>query len=440
MIDFSTKDITTTDKYEYYRICLKNGLYKDAYFIKSCLALFTSDSTEEYLIRKDNNGYYYLNEGNKIYFTNGKDINSPLLNFKEEIKIPDGELPNYKGELITTVGRLLQNYLMTIGPFGSKVPYINKRFFPKDIYPQILYKWNRSLTEVNDKNPAKEDEIFTENFLEFAENVLSLTNYTQIVIPSITEKALCSNPLLEKRAKELLEQYKDQLGDPTIISKIDEELVQIDKDWLKDDDSNGFLISNKDYANVRKRLFYHFGVTFGLDGKPKYINKPLSKGLDINNIPEYVNDAYAGSIGRGLETAEGGVEVKNALRSAANLKVTIDDCGSKKGKVIKIPDTKEKALKYINYSYIDNGTTKKITESNIESLLGKYLIMRAPSYCLAHPNAFCKTCVGPNVASYPNGITSINASPGSKIMLVRMKGMHVSMLNTKRMKISNYLS
>ena len=66
--------------------------------------------------------------------------------------------------------------------------------------------------------------------------------------------------------------------------------------------------------------------------------------------------------------------------------------------------------------------------------------MRAPSYCLAHPNAFCKTCVGPNVASYPNGITSINASPGSKIMLVRMKGMHVSMLNTKRMNISNYLS
>ena len=43
---------------------------------------------------------------------------------------------------------------------------------------------------------------------------------------------------------------------------------------------------------------------------------------------------YVGSIGRGLETQEGGVDVKNAVRSAANLKVDGKECGTKYGEPV----------------------------------------------------------------------------------------------------------
>lgn len=426
------------DKYKYFKDCLAKGLYKDAYFVKSCLSLFTTTAKEDYIVRSDDLGYYYIENNNRVYFENGKDTTKPLLDYLEPITVEDGEIPNHQGQLVTTVGRLLQNYILTIGPFGKRVPYINKRFFPKDIYPQILYRWKTSRKAkgiVDDEN-----EIFTEDWLAFAESALSLANYTQTVVPSVTEKALTTNPELVKRAKELFEEYKDTLGEPSTIAKIDAELQAIDKNYLKGDQSEGFLIGGKDYATVRKRLFYHFGIVTGLDDIPRYVNKPLTKGLDVKHLPEYVNDAYSGSIGRGLETADGGVKVKQSTRSAANLKVGIDDCGSKLGKLTKLPDDEKAILRYIGYHFIENGETKEITTENVKSLLGKVINMRYTGFCIAKNNSFCKKCSGPNVSQYPNGITSVNAIPGSRIMNIAMKSMHGTMSRNVTLHVHDFLT
>lgn len=261
-------------------------------------------------------------------------------------------------------------------------------------------------------------------------------------MPSITKKAIISNPAVEKRKKELFTEYKDKLDDPIVQTMIDDELKKIDKDYLKDDDFMGFAISGKVFNDARKRLTYHFGFAKGLDDtkEPTYINRPLNKGVDPKNLSTYVNDAYSGSIGRGLETQEGGVDVKNAVRSAANLKVDGKECGTKYGEPILFDEDSKKNEKYLDYYFIQNGVTIKITEENIASLAGKEVMMRSPRMCVSKNNSYCEHCAGPNISSYPNGIASVNALPGSKIMLISMKGMHTSAKDSIKLDWQNLIT
>ena len=84
----------------------------------------------------------------------------------------------------------------------------------------------------------------------------------------------------------------------------------------------------------------------------------------------------------------------------------------------------EKNRRYIGYYYLENKKTIKITEDNLASLSSKLVEMRSPAYCIAKNSSFCKCCVGPNVANYPNGIVTINARITSIIMNLSMKAFH----------------
>lgn len=416
---------------------MQEGWFKDSFWVKSCLSVFRTSDPKNYIVRTDKEGYYYLDEtGERVNITGAvhkPGSGKPLLDFTEIITVPAGVVPNNKEEFQTSVGNLLQNYLLTTSPFKGKVPYINKRFFPADVEKYFLPNWTRSIEDVTAEKPAQEGEVFTEEFLEFAENALHLSNYTQTVVPSVTEKSLRKNVVLDKRRKELYAQYGDQLNNPVIAAQVDAELVKIDKEYLKDDEVMGFLIAGKAFDNTRKRLNSHFGTPKGLtDEQPDFIDKPLREGVDLKKLSIYVNDSYSGSIGRGLETQEGGVLVKDALRSAANLKVSADDCGTKYGQMVDMPSSVDKCLQYLNYHYIDKGKTVKITKQNLKEIVGKRLMMRSPAYCTTKSNGYCRTCCGPNVSDYPGGIATINSIPGSAIMYIAMKSMHGGAIKTTK--------
>ena len=387
-----------------------------------------NDDNAEYIARRDDKSYYYLENGNKVVIEDALDVTKPLLRIGEIITIPKGWLGIFKEELRTSVGCLLQNMITVIGPFNGKVSYINRKFKPSDVEDLFLPKWKGSKEEAT--NPAP-DEIFTEEYLTFANNCLFLENFTQTLIPSVTEKALCTNPILEKRKKELYEEYKDKLDDQVIIARIDDELAKIDKEYIKGDESEGFLISDAAFTNVRKRLNTHFGMTKGLeDGDGEFISRSLREGMDITKLSSYVNDSYSGSIGRGLETQEGGVEVKNAIRSAANLKVSGDDCGAVKGQLVKLSSKAKDNYHYIGYSIIQNKKTILLTKEILDTLTDKIVEFRSPAYCVSKKSSYCKCCVGPNIADYPNGIVTVNATPGSIIMGIAMSSMHSSLTKT----------
>ena len=120
------------------------------------------------------------------------------------------------------------------------------------------------------------------------------------------------------------------------------------------------------------------------------------------------------------------MKTKDAIRSAANLKVAIGDCGSRIGEMVQFSKDTEKNRRYIGYYYLENKKTIKITEENLGSLTGKLVEMRSPAYCIAKNSSLCKCCVGPNIANYPNGIVTVNARITSIIMNLSLKAMHVS--------------
>lgn len=408
---------------------IEKGWYLDAYWVKSILSLFQTEAKEHYIARRDKDGYYYLDDaGNKIHLEDATDITKPLFRVGEMIDVPlesNVKAPGIKGGFRTSVGCLIMNWILVVSPFRGLVSYINKPFTPNHVAKQIIPRWSRSRSKVSDKHPERDGEIFTEDYIKFKNHVLFLTNFTQTVIPSVSEKALRTNPVLEKRKQELYNEYKDQIQDPVIAAKIDKELAKIDEEWLKDDESSGFIYGGNMYGNIRKKLNTHFGITTGLDDKPVFVPGSLKEGIKLDNLSVYVNDSYSGSIGRGLETQEGGVMVKDALRSAANLKVGKDECGTRHGFYMRMADNVDDNHKYMNYWYLDeSGKSIQITQENIASLSGKVIKLRLPSYCVAGNSSYCAKCSGPNITAFENGIASINAQPGSIIMLLKMKKMH----------------
>ena len=95
----------------------------------------------------------------KEYIDGAVDTSKPLLDFKEFITVPKGFIFPEWDEIRTTVGNLLQNYLLVVDPFQGKVPYINKRFFPNDVEKLFIRKWKRSKDDV--KNDEVEGEVFS---------------------------------------------------------------------------------------------------------------------------------------------------------------------------------------------------------------------------------------------------------------------------------------
>ena len=65
--------------------------------------------------------------------------------------------------------------------------------------------------------------------------------FGSIAVPVFTEKALVPNQKILDRREELYKKYHDKLDDPTVMSMIEQELITMDKEYLKDDSVNAIL-------------------------------------------------------------------------------------------------------------------------------------------------------------------------------------------------------
>ena len=126
---------------------------------KSILSLFQTEAKEHYIARRDKDGYYYLDDaGNKIHLEDAKDITKPLFRVGEMIDVPlesNVKAPGIKGGFRTSVGCLIMNWILVVSPFRGLVSYINKPFTPNHVAKQIIPRWSRSRSKVNDKHPER---------------------------------------------------------------------------------------------------------------------------------------------------------------------------------------------------------------------------------------------------------------------------------------------
>ena len=415
-----------------------NELYKQAWWMFSAFAVAEDlKEPKPFSIKREaGKVFFFSHETGDWEVIDDAKAEDPLFSIGEALEINAGEIPNLtEGKSTTTYKKYVFNWIVLVWPFGDKIPYIAD----DDIGPGLIEAVvEPRLTDDRALHP-KPNAIFVSEYLKFTEAADYLTTFTSLFVPGVSEGAITLSPIVKELRDKLLKEHKDELTDPSVLAKIDAELVALDKQVLDKDSAAGFLIDKKSYNIVRKKLFYMLGAEEGFKESTQAdpVLKSLSEGWDINKFPTMMSILRAGSYNRGAETALGGDQVKWMLRASSNIRITIDDCGSKTGVPRVVTDKNTDNL--IGMTVIEGGKNILLTAENIKSYVGKRVHVRSPLFCKLEATDFCKCCVGTRLAEHPTGASAAVAKYGDVFMLLFMKKMHGNSVTVAELDLDDTL-
>jgi hypothetical protein len=361
---------------------------------------------------------------------------TPLFKSMEPLSVKAGEVPNLSKDVETTYGDVLFNWRVLVYAFGSKFDYRLGPIKVKAIEKEIAKNMVDDPLSEDDNDDSK---LYVRDYLKFGLAISDLAGFTQLFVPTATERSLQTHPDARKRRDELLEQNKDRLHDPAIVAEIQNELIAMDKSYIKGDPSEGFFLNDKVWNTARKRMFLIHGPEAGFDegGDAELVVNSLNEGWDIGKLPAMVNSLRAGSYYRGKLTALGGESVKFFLRVFQNTYISEKDCGT--------PLTIEKIVSagdndLIGSYYVGKNGIDLISAETLTLLNGQKLAVRTPLYCRTSASDYCETCMGAHNSENPTGLGSGAADVGSTFMSVMMASAHAKELKTARLKVDTFLS
>ena len=340
---------------------------------------------------------------------------------------PGGPVPNVTEKMTTTVGRVIMNQLVYVEPFGTVFPFENR---------VVNLGSGDVVNTVNQALLSKK--ISVESYKMCLDRLFYLGHFTELCTPGFTERSVTTTSKITSRKKELYEKYKDTLNDPETISKIEDELIAIDKEYMKGDNSLRFYTpqGGKAFDLFRKKLYITVGgiEAFSKDSsKYEFLRNSLEDGLRIEDIPVYGNESRKGSYQRGHETQKGGYLTKLVIRAFHDSSVVTDDCGTKRG--IMIDFNLIPIEKFIGRYILLQNKWVEITSSLAKTLPKSHpYLMRSPMYCQCK-NGFCYKCIGKLFAELDVrqlSLTIVDIS--TTFMLASMKNMHGSKLALYELK------
>lgn len=339
----------------------------------------------------------------------------PLCNVYDKIELEPGDLTNISTKTITIIGRMLTNYLLLADPFGDMFPYINDIFNADKIENEIVQavlSEKISVSQIKDK---------------YIPNIYFIGHFSEMFVPTYSAKSISSSPEVDKRRAELLEQYADQLDDPLVMLKIEDELIDMDKAYLKGDVSEGYFNANsKAYGISRKKTMVAGGMLEDQYSKSgyTYIKDPYDRKFEKENFAVMCNDIRRGTYHRAINTAKGGEQVEFMRRVFQDSRITADDCKTKRGFT-----TTLSAFNIDDYMYCYIMTPQGLellTKDNKSKYVNKTVTLRSPGYCKQH-NGYCKICMGKKFTNLDiDSLTMTVAGIGSKFLGMSMRAMHGS--------------
>lgn len=377
-------------------------------------------------------GHFFVNEG-QLEPIEGSKAGEPPFAVKEHVQLKAGDVPNLSEDALATYGRILANYTVLVYAFDKKIAFINKRFSPGQIEEMIVPRLKDTPPEGAVRSPEL---IYVDEYLRYCDAAFYMAGFTQICVPAATEKSMVAPPGIVELKQRLLEENKDRLHDPAVIAKIDAELVAYDRAYLKGDPSEGFLLGDKSFAVVRKKMFGMHGAEVGLSESVdvELISNSLSQGWDITKFPAMNNSLRAGSFNRGAQTMLGGESVKWLLRASSNITVTQDDCGSRLGNWFTATDD--------NYTWLtgfhviqSQGSKPVVSDEDARSYIGRKAMVRSPMFCRLEKTDYCKACVGARLAENPTGLSAAISEYGSAFLSIYMAAAHGKALKLQKMEI-----
>lgn len=429
---------------EYFRWIVKETrLWMDLEWIVSLLSYRVGLGEERvgYLRYVDGECSYFNAEGYWEVISDYSGSERGLFQYKDKIALEKGDIANLDRDIETTVGRVLQNLIMLVYPFGDKISYINKRFMPRDI--ESIIKDKLVDTPLSTAERSKEF-IYVDEYIRYSDACLFLSQLCQICVPGVTEKAITAPPGGREYLQELMDRAVREgksLHDPATIADIGQEMERYDSIYLQGDRSLGFLINKKkDLGIVRKKMFLMYGFDKGFDetSDVDFIDRPLCEGIDYSRIDSYINGSRSGSFSRGAETQLAGVSVKEMLRASSNENIAIEDCHTDLG--MRITLTEDNISTYRGFYCFYQGKEIKLDDDNRDMYLGKTVDMRSPAYCRCEGTSRCARCCGPHLSLHQTGISSAVADMGSVFLNTLMKAMHGKQLATKELDMDILLT
>lgn len=426
------------DKLEYFLKALKEGAFKKKHWVISAFSKTLEEENawsadpypyrivlwqgEYHFIDLERNGDFSLIEGTRP--------EEPPFSFKERIKLKAGQVPNLKRDVDTTYGNLLFNYLVLVWAFHDKIEFqtgaVRANEIEKIIETRLTDEPEGGAPEVGSSGwvGGKDAPIYVSEYLRFCEAMFSLVGYTQLCVPAATEKSLTTHPDMPALKARLLEENKDRLHDPAVIARIEEQLIALDREWLKGDPSEGFYIDKKSFDVRRKKTHLMSGVETGFKegAEIDLITNSLAEGWDISKMPAMMNSLRDGSYSRGALTALGGESVKYFLRVFQNTKIAEEDCKSKLGRDKDI--TQANYQRYIGFYKINPNGIEQLTEENLKGYIGRTIKIRSPMYCKTASTSFCAVCMGDSNAENPNALGTLGSAVGSQFLSLFMAQMH----------------
>ena len=377
------------------------------------------------LQKSDPLGHYYTYGVTKVDDTHllliklTDDSAVPVFGMQEKFHIEDGMIANYKGpSMLTDVGKFFVNYLLFVDPFGDRIPYMNKLISAATADAAV-----REL--IVDKKATRDE------YNKYINNAFWFGEDGSIAIQTLSARALGTDPNIAKRKQELLEQHKDELTDPIVMAKIEDELVAMDKAYIKGDVSEPFFqaVGGAAYKEQRKKMYILVGLTTDFTKEANTmvtIKSTMDMGYQAEDMPAVANEIRRGAYERGKSTAAGGTESKFITRAFQDIRIVQEDCGTKRGYTFVLQD---KYKRFFLSRYLMDGTI--LTEDNIDEYVGKQITIRSPMYCECKDGLCYKCC---DEVIKMNGLENIGMQSlaiANVMVTVAMKARHASSINTK---------
>lgn len=426
-------------KRDYFLAALRAGAYRHkAWIIEAFSVVKHEEPANDYFPYRlypvvADGTWYYQNPDNreeKIFVT-GIEKDQPPFRFEDDINLAYGDLLNLKKNITSTYGNMLFNAMVLVYAFGEKIPYMEGRITVPAVEKIIEQRLQ------DDPKPGEKidpNALYVSEYKRFNEAMFALAGLTQLCVPSATPKTMTTDPRIATRRAELLEEYKDRLHDPVIQAKIDQELIAMDRAWMKGDEGEGFYIKDKSFDVVRKKTMVLQGSVQGFGVKGELVPTSLNEGWDIKHLPAMSNQLRDGSFSRGAETMLGGEATKFNYRIFQNTVISEEDCGSKFGLPVHFDELR--GPRFLSSSVITPQGLVEITEENLPKFMGKTVLVRSPIYCKTKGANFCAVCMGRKISSTPTAISTYAADVGSTFLAISMSAMHGKSLKVAKYKLA----
>jgi hypothetical protein len=431
-------------KIDYLKLAFKEKKFTSQDWIIRCFAVMRQENTDNNWYLKpilQPFGYGFINAENEFeQFEDSPKPGDPIFKFSDRIQADVSWAENLKTPTETSIGNLLINAITVLSSFGPKFPFqtgqLNISKFESIIVTGLK---DTPVSETERSNT----EFYVDEYVKFTDAMLFVRTLSSIISQSATKKNITQPTGIEKFKKDLVEKYKDKLGDAVELAKFENELKDFDTAYLADDPTSGKFTKGKIKNIARKKLFFTLGQELSFDDNSA--QKPIINSLrdgwptDPEQLTAMVNGSRVGSFYRGVETVKGGVAAKMLLRAANNFSISNTDCGAKLG--MRRVYNSRNCKQLIGKTVIINNIGKLIPDKETAgSYVGKYIAVRSPMYCRLKGDTICKICAGDKLAQLPTGLSIPLTEISAIILAASMKRMHGVVLSTAVISLDNHFS